>query len=115
MIYATPLARAHVRYALCVTVLNRTSVPPYHQPQAGCKLVLVARREQKLKELREEILSVYPLAKVHLLVLDVSDLAAIAELPKTLPEEFAEVDILVNNAGLALGKWHPSIPQPGSG
>ena len=66
--------------------------------------MLVARREQKLKELREEILSVYPSAKVHLLVLDVADLAAIAELPKTLPEEFAEVDILVNNAGLALGK-----------
>jgi NADP-dependent 3-hydroxy acid dehydrogenase YdfG len=31
------------------------------------------------------------------------DLAAVAQMPHQLPDEFKEVDILINNAGLALG------------
>ncbi len=37
------------------------------------------------------------------LTLDVTDAAAVAALPGSLPEGWREVDVLVNNAGLALG------------
>ena len=37
-------------------------------------------------------------------VLDVTDAAAVAALPGSLPEGWREVDVLVNNAGLALGR-----------
>ena len=35
--------------------------------------------------------------------LDVTDNAAVAALPATLPEGWRQVDALINNAGLALG------------
>ena len=41
--------------------------------------------------------------KVLPITLDVTDPAAVAALPGSLPEGWREVDVLVNNAGLALG------------
>ena len=44
--------------------------------------------------------------------LDVTDAAAVAALPGSLPEGWREVDVLVNNAGLALGldpAWKASL------
>lgn len=40
---------------------------------------------------------------MHTVTLDMRDLAAVAQMPHQLPDEFREVDILINNAGLALG------------
>lgn len=40
---------------------------------------------------------------MHTVKLSVTDLTAVAELPKKLPAKFQNVDILLNNAGLALG------------
>lgn len=70
--------------------------------EAGCKLVLLARREERLILLRDEIQAKYKVP-VHIQTLDVRDIDKVLELPSTLPSEFSEVDILVNNAGLALG------------
>lgn len=67
------------------------------------KLVLLGRRDDRLKELKDELIKAYPLLKVHTVSLSVTDLDAVAALPSTLPKEFADVDILINNAGLALG------------
>jgi len=72
--------------------------------ELGCKVILVARREERLVELAAEIGAKYADAKVHCVKLDMCDVAKIEALPAELPPEFAEVDILVNNAGLALGK-----------
>lgn len=66
----------------------------------GCELILIARRKEKLQEVRLEILKDYPLAVVHLLVFDVNDPALYLELKKN----WDKVDILINNAGLALGR-----------
>ncbi|TYO98926.1 hypothetical protein EDC39_10450 [Geothermobacter ehrlichii] len=66
---------------------------------AGDRLVLAARRLEKLERLREELGDV----PVHLVMLDVRDNAAVRAAIEGLPAEFAGVDILVNNAGLALG------------
>ena len=69
----------------------------------GCKLVLVARRTQRLAALKSAILAHYPDARIHLVTLDVRKTKALTKLPTSLPPAFADVDILVNNAGLALG------------
>lgn len=71
--------------------------------EAGCKLVLIARREARLAALQHAIQHHYPGVAVHTLAMDVQDLEAIAALPQQLPDEFREVDILLPNAGLALG------------
>mmetsp|Transcript_3242 Transcript_3242/g.4489 ORF Transcript_3242/g.4489 Transcript_3242/m.4489 type:complete len:282 (+) Transcript_3242:88-933(+) len=72
--------------------------------EIGCKLILIARREERLKELAAEICTKYPRVKIHCEPLDMCDLDKVEALPSTLPEEFAQVDILVNNAGIARGK-----------
>ena len=37
---------------------------------------------------------------IHIVIADVSDLAAVSRIPEELPTDFQEVDILVNNAGV---------------
>jgi NADP-dependent 3-hydroxy acid dehydrogenase YdfG len=69
----------------------------------GSKLILVARRDSRLQELKSALLKEYPHLHIHTVALSVTDLPAVAALPRQLPSEFQEVDILVNNAGLARG------------
>ena len=66
----------------------------------GWNLVLVARREERLNEIKQDLGEDL---KVHLLPLDVRDREAVASSFASLPDEFSAVDVLVNNAGLALG------------
>lgn len=70
--------------------------------EAGAKLVLIARRRDRLEQLAADISAAYK-GGVHSVCLDVRDSAAVLRLPSELPSAFAEVDVLVNNAGLALG------------
>ena len=66
--------------------------------QTGHRVIVAGRRTDRLAALQDEFGdAVLPLA------LDVTDSAAVAALPGTLPALWSEVDILVNNAGLALG------------
>ncbi|GBF95874.1 short-chain dehydrogenase reductase [Raphidocelis subcapitata] len=58
--------------------------------ELGCRLVLVARRLERLEALRDELVEKYR-APVHVARLDVRDLGAVAALPAALPREFAEV------------------------
>lgn len=74
----------------------------YALASAGCKLVLVARREDRLRSLAASLQKEYG-TPVHWVALDVRDIASLQRMPETLPEEFKVIDILVNNAGLALG------------
>lgn len=74
--------------------------------EEGAKLILLARREEKLSKVKADILASHPSAAIHLVVLDVRDLDRIAALPDALPDEFKQVYVLVNNAGLALGTNH---------
>eukprot|EP00635_Sarcinochrysidales_sp_CCMP3193_P003329 CAMPEP_0118899810 /NCGR_PEP_ID=MMETSP1166-20130328/6209_1 /TAXON_ID=1104430 /ORGANISM="Chrysoreinhardia sp, Strain CCMP3193" /LENGTH=283 /DNA_ID=CAMNT_0006838941 /DNA_START=26 /DNA_END=877 /DNA_ORIENTATION=+ len=72
--------------------------------ELGCRLILVARREERLKELAAEIQVKYREAQVLCVPLDMCDLAKVEGLQAKLPDSFKAVDVLVNNAGLALGK-----------
>jgi len=64
----------------------------------GYRVIATGRRLDRLEALKAELGDALLPFK-----LDVSDTAAVAALPDSLPEGWREVDILVNNAGLALG------------
>lgn len=66
----------------------------------GNRLVLAARRLEKLQLLQQELSEICP---VHPVQLDVRDYGSIKSVLENLPEPFREIDILINNAGLALG------------
>ena len=63
-------------------------------------LVLVARREQRLQELRDELRNRNPQLSVHVRVVDLCDKAQIDELVRWLDENKIDIDFLINNAGL---------------
>lgn len=75
----------------------------------GYRVIAAARRQERLAALAGELGSaVLPVQ------LDVTDAAAVAALPGSLPDGWREVDVLVNNAGLALGldpAWSASLPD----
>lgn len=64
----------------------------------GHRVIAAGRRADRLAALQRDLgQSLLPLT------LDVTDAAAVAALPGSLPEGWREVEVLVNNAGLALG------------
>lgn len=67
------------------------------------KLILAARRVDRLQELKTAIESEYPKAQVLATELDVSNLSSIPKFVESLPKEFAAVDVLINNAGMVFG------------
>lgn len=70
--------------------------------QAGAKLILAARRREKLKELADEI-NKECVSEIHLLELDVRDRIQVESTLKSLPADWSNIDILINNAGLSRG------------
>ncbi len=70
--------------------------------QAGAKLLLCARRIERLEKLAEELINKYKVA-IHYFQLDVTKEAEITTQINALPAEWRVIDILVNNAGLARG------------
>jgi 3-hydroxy acid dehydrogenase / malonic semialdehyde reductase len=70
--------------------------------QAGARLILTARRMERLQALADELAAAHG-TEAHLLALDVRDAEAVAATLGGLPAAWAEVDVLVNNAGLARG------------
>ncbi|MFT5572869.1 MAG: 3-hydroxy acid dehydrogenase/malonic semialdehyde reductase, partial [Cryomorphaceae bacterium] len=66
--------------------------------ELGYQLVLFARREEKLIELKQQLH-----VPTHIVVCDVTDQAAVSDALESLPIEFQNIDVLINNAGLALG------------
>ncbi|MBB4636287.1 SDR family NAD(P)-dependent oxidoreductase [Longimicrobium terrae] len=69
---------------------------------AGARLVLTARREDRLRALADE-LRVEHGTESHLVTLDMRDREAVLSMLSSLPGEFGAVDVLVNNAGLGRG------------
>lgn len=67
----------------------------------GAKLILAARRKEKLQQLVES-LSINS-SHVHLIELDVRNRAAVESAISSLPTEWSNIDILINNAGLSRG------------
>jgi short-subunit dehydrogenase len=75
-------------------------------------VVLVARREQRLSELRGELMQHHPNLVVHIRETDLADLAQLKELVAWLEREKINVDLLINNAGLGdSGPFATSNPK----
>jgi 3-hydroxy acid dehydrogenase / malonic semialdehyde reductase len=69
---------------------------------AGARLILVARRADRLQALIEEIHRRHG-ADAYPVVLDVREVGVVTRALSALPSEWAEIDVLVNNAGLSRG------------
>ena len=67
----------------------------------GDKLILTGRNEQRLEEIRQELIAKG--SEVLTLVFDVRDRETAKQYINGLPAEWQQIDVLVNNAGLALG------------
>jgi NADP-dependent 3-hydroxy acid dehydrogenase YdfG len=71
--------------------------------QAGARLIIAARREDRLKQLAKELKT-----DCFVMPLNVRDWPAVAKALISLPAEWRAIDILVNNAGLSrdMSKLH---------
>ncbi|MBC1280204.1 SDR family NAD(P)-dependent oxidoreductase, partial [Nostoc sp. UCD121] len=69
---------------------------------AGAKLILAARRLERLQELADALVKEFG-TEIHLLQLDVRDRNAVESAISTLPPAWSDIDILINNAGLSRG------------
>ncbi|QLE51722.1 SDR family oxidoreductase [Nostoc sp. C057] len=69
---------------------------------AGAKLILAARRLERLQQLADALVKEFGI-EIHLLQLDVRDRNAVESAISTLPPAWSDIDILINNAGLSRG------------
>jgi short-subunit dehydrogenase len=74
-------------------------------------LILIARREQRLYELRDELNQQHPKLAISFRKIDLADLTQLNELLAWLDHERIEVDLLINNAGVGdSGAFATSYP-----
>ena len=67
----------------------------------------MARRQDRLENLKSSLLDSHPSLTVDVRVTDLSDLAATREMASSVLVEHGAVDILINNAGLGqIGVFH---------
>ncbi|MEN9223026.1 MAG: SDR family NAD(P)-dependent oxidoreductase, partial [Thermostichus sp. BF3_bins_97] len=78
--------------AACATLFARS----------GARLILAARRQDRLQELALDLQQAYG-TQPYLLALDVRDRAEVQRAIQALPPQWAAIDILINNAGLSRG------------
>jgi len=77
----------------------------------GCSLILIARRQERLEEVRVELQHRNPGLNVHLRVVDLADKSQIEGLIHWLEENRISIDLLINNAGLGdVGPFATSDP-----
>ncbi|MCF7811914.1 SDR family NAD(P)-dependent oxidoreductase [bacterium] len=76
----------------------------------GAKLILTARRQERLEALKEWLQSELNISS-HIALLDVRNQIEVDTVVNNLPDDFRNINILINNAGLARG-W--STLQEGS-
>lgn len=72
--------------------------------QAGCRVVLAARREDELQRVKNALLTTHNTKVTHppvVLPLDLSDLNALPEKIAKVLEIFDRIDILINNGGIS--------------
>ena len=77
---------------------------------AGGKVVIVARDEEKLAEVRKRIADRGGYAKTY--SCDITDYAANDKLAKDILKEFGHVDVLVNNAGRSIRRSIDAVVRP---
>ena len=92
---------SHYRCALITGASSGLGAEYARQLASSCEvLILVARREDLLKKLAEEILTASPTTKVHYLSVDLTQNQDRIELGKACEAMSLKPDLLVNNAGM---------------
>jgi 3-hydroxy acid dehydrogenase/malonic semialdehyde reductase len=71
--------------------------------KAGARLILLARREDNLRNLATQLKSEYN-AQSLIFAADICEHSAVEKICAGLTSPWSEIDVLINNAGLALGK-----------
>ncbi len=70
--------------------------------QAGAKVILSARRSERLEALAQELQKEFN-TDIYILPMDVTDRPQVESQLNSLPEDWSKIDILINNAGLSRG------------
>ena len=84
--------------------------------ERGADLVLVARREDKLAQLRDRIVGKHPDRTVDVIAADLAEPGSGAELAKKVGALGRTIDVLVNNAGVGLhSNFIDQSPEPNAG
>jgi len=73
----------------------------YQAGKLGANLILLARRQEKLESLKQELVKNFGV-KVFLINADIRDRELIKNNLNNLPSDFKNIDILINNAGLGI-------------
>ncbi len=73
----------------------------YQFGELGANLLLTGRRDQRLQEIKNDLLKAYPDSEVNTYTFDLADRNACNHFVESIN---CDIDILINNAGLALGK-----------
>lgn len=69
----------------------------------GYRLLLCARREDRLLKLKDFLQQEHPIADIHTFELDVRNAEDVSKKIASLPANWQQIDILINNAGLSQG------------
>ncbi len=83
-----------------------TAIEFARQCPSELKLILTARRVDKLKELKSELETHHKGIQVHALGLDVSNAEQVRSFIGKLPPEYQKINVLINNAGFVKGVEH---------
>lgn len=73
----------------------------YQAAELGANLILLARREERLESLKQELVEKFGV-KIALIKADIRDRELIKTSLNNLPNDFKNINILINNAGLGL-------------
>lgn len=74
----------------------------YNLAESGYRLILCARRADRLQELAESLRNKFG-SEVHTVVLDVRDRMEVQKTWEEIPDNWKKIDVLINNAGLSQG------------
>jgi NAD(P)-dependent dehydrogenase (short-subunit alcohol dehydrogenase family) len=72
-------------------------------------VVMACRNEQKANAARTDILKEFPNADIHILTLDLSDLASVRKFAQSFLEQFNHLDLLINNAGVMVPPYEKTV------
>jgi NADP-dependent 3-hydroxy acid dehydrogenase YdfG len=77
----------------------------------GARLILAARRTERLEQVQQQIVQEYPDSQILLRTVDIREYQAVYQMVQGLPTEWQDIDILINNAGLSRGleKIHQGV------